>query len=158
MKKQSGFTIVELLIVIVIIGILAAITIVAYNGIQERSEFSRLQSNLASVNKAVKLYYADNGSYPVTGSGVWSGYYSATNDSFVPGLAPKYISTTPQVGGTTQHPSFIYRSDTGSEYKLIYIVAGTATLPASHMTNNPLIDPIRTTRAWGYWSSGGQGM
>ncbi|MFZ2836491.1 MAG: prepilin-type N-terminal cleavage/methylation domain-containing protein [Candidatus Saccharimonadales bacterium] len=32
-KQQSGFTIVELLIVIVIIGILAAITIVAYNGI-----------------------------------------------------------------------------------------------------------------------------
>lgn len=39
-KKQTGFTIVELLIVIVIIGILAAITVVAYNGIQERARSS----------------------------------------------------------------------------------------------------------------------
>ena len=37
-EKQKGFTIVELLIVIVIIGILAAITIVAYNGIQQRAQ------------------------------------------------------------------------------------------------------------------------
>ena len=38
-KTKSGFTIVELLIVIVVIGILAAITIVAYNGIQSRARF-----------------------------------------------------------------------------------------------------------------------
>lgn len=36
-KQNSGFTIVELLIVIVVIGILAAITIVAYNGVQQRA-------------------------------------------------------------------------------------------------------------------------
>jgi len=39
-QKQSGFTIVELLIVVVVIAILAAITIVAYNGIQNRAKSS----------------------------------------------------------------------------------------------------------------------
>lgn len=38
--KQTGFTIVELLIVIVVIGILAAITVVAYNGVQEQARHS----------------------------------------------------------------------------------------------------------------------
>lgn len=43
-KRQGGFTIVELLIVIVVIGILAAITIVAYNGIQERARLASAQA------------------------------------------------------------------------------------------------------------------
>lgn len=51
--KQSGFTIVELLIVIVVIGILAAITIVAYNGIQERTRVSKANSDLVMLNKAI---------------------------------------------------------------------------------------------------------
>jgi prepilin-type N-terminal cleavage/methylation domain-containing protein len=44
--RQRGFTIVELLIVIVVIGILAAITIVAYNGIQSRAQVSALTQEL----------------------------------------------------------------------------------------------------------------
>ncbi|MNH58511.1 Type II secretion system protein G precursor [compost metagenome] len=66
-KYTSGFTIVELLIVIVIIGILAAITIVAYNGIQNRAFNSRVQSDIKNVQKLVENYNAINGSYPSTG-------------------------------------------------------------------------------------------
>ncbi|RYF29318.1 MAG: prepilin-type N-terminal cleavage/methylation domain-containing protein [Chloroflexi bacterium] len=40
-SSKSGFTIVELLIVIVVIGILAAITIVAFNGVQKRAQQSK---------------------------------------------------------------------------------------------------------------------
>ena len=51
--RQKGFTIVELLIVIVVIAILAAITVVAYNGIQERARQSKITSDLQMINKAI---------------------------------------------------------------------------------------------------------
>ena len=63
-QKQHGFTIVELLIVIVVIGILAAITIVAYNGIQQRARNTQTVNAITGWVKALKLYEADNGSMP----------------------------------------------------------------------------------------------
>lgn len=53
MKIKSGFTIVELLIVIVVIAILAAISVVAYNGIQDRSKTAQANSDLNSLYKAI---------------------------------------------------------------------------------------------------------
>jgi len=69
--QLRGFTIVELLIVIVVIAILAAITIVAYNGIQQRARNSERVSEMASIERYVKLYVADNGAPPTTTSGCY---------------------------------------------------------------------------------------
>lgn len=66
-QNRSGFTIVELLIVIVIIGILAAITIVAYNGIQDRARVSATTSALAQANKKIRVWQASNSDqYPAS--------------------------------------------------------------------------------------------
>lgn len=64
-QKQKGFTIVELLIVIVVIAILAAISIVAYNGISQRAKASSAQQALSDAQKKLAVYAVDNGdSYP----------------------------------------------------------------------------------------------
>jgi prepilin-type N-terminal cleavage/methylation domain-containing protein len=63
-KRNSGFTIVELLIVIVVIAILATIVIVAYNGITNRANDSRRMSDLESISKTLEEQYVDTGSYP----------------------------------------------------------------------------------------------
>ena len=57
--KKSGFTIVELLIVIVVIAILAAITIVAYNGIQDRAKASMAAQALSNAAKKIKYWQAE---------------------------------------------------------------------------------------------------
>lgn len=62
--KQKGFTIVELLIVIVIIGILAAITVVAYNGIQQRADNTRRIAAAKDWQKLIVAYTSQNGAYP----------------------------------------------------------------------------------------------
>ncbi len=64
-KQESGFTIVELLIVVVVIAILAAITIVSYNGIQNRANDTAIRSDLANAAKKVEAYKIETGTYPV---------------------------------------------------------------------------------------------
>lgn len=73
-RKQPGFTIVELLIVIVVIGILAAITIVAYNGVQQRANNAKTHGALGSWVKAMNLYKIDKGAWPPGYVCLGSGY------------------------------------------------------------------------------------
>lgn len=60
----KGFTIVELLIVIVIIGILATIGFVAFSGAQNKANRSAAQSTLSQVKSKLGEYYAENNTYP----------------------------------------------------------------------------------------------
>lgn len=73
--KNQGFTLVELLIVIVVIAILAAITIVAYNGIQQRAHTSAQKTAASTLHKKIEAYYAVNNAYPT---------YSSTANTITP--------------------------------------------------------------------------
>lgn len=66
-RKHTGFTIVELLIVVVVIAILAAITTVAYNGITRRAAEAVTQSALSTAQKKIATYAVENaGVYPAS--------------------------------------------------------------------------------------------
>lgn len=76
----SGFTIVELLIVIVVIAILATVTVVAYNGIQEKATTSKLAAAVNVYVKTIGLHKAENGTMP----------YPTTEQTFCLGTMADY--------------------------------------------------------------------
>ena len=106
-KRGSGFTIVELLIVIVVIGILAAIIVVAYNGIQTRAASVVLQNDLRQAatqlendktenndqyaNNADSLPKSENTTYQYTTDGTT---YCLTGTSSVSGVVGYYVSSS----------------------------------------------------------------
>jgi len=65
-RKSQGFTIVELLIVVVVIGILAAITIISYNGITRQATGAVMKSELGDASKQVAVDHVKNGAYPTS--------------------------------------------------------------------------------------------
>lgn len=79
-RSQQGFTIVELLIVIVVIGILAALVITTYNGIQQKGRNTERTTDLVAVAGQLEAYYAQNGRYP---AGTDLGSTSASNVTFI---------------------------------------------------------------------------
>ena len=92
--KSQGFTIVELLIVVVVIAILAAITIVSYTGITNRANAATSQETASNLQKKVETYAADStvGNYPTTLSAL-----TAAGNSWT---TPVMWTTTPSVNAT----------------------------------------------------------
>jgi len=101
-KDSRGFTIVELLIVIVVIAILAAISIVAYNGIQNRANDTAVQSDLSAIAKKLEIYKIDNGGYPTSASNL--------------NTLNLKVSSGPYAGGT--YRNLAYCNNTSAQYTL----------------------------------------
>ena len=63
-NRSAGFTIIDLLIVIVVIGILAGLVLNAFGNIQERARDTERQNDINSMHTALELFYTDEGGYP----------------------------------------------------------------------------------------------
>ena len=125
-RKQTGFTIVELLIVIVVIAILAAITLVAYNGLQQRARDGKRAQDLTTIQKSLLLYNAANGgvystfNYGSAGLGGWDSSVQTNWLSFLRSsygnmpLDPLNVSTTDPSNGNDDRAYFYYCYNMGS--------------------------------------------
>lgn len=101
MKQRAyGFTIVELLIVIVVVAILAALSYVGYTSVQARARDAKRQSDVATIVKALELYYVNNGRYPSgNGSSLINNQWSSSADGSWQHLATQlapYLDTLPK--------------------------------------------------------------
>lgn len=66
MKKTTGFTIVELVVVIAVIGILAAISITSYTQTQRKARDTEREADISVIQSALETFYEKNGNYPGT--------------------------------------------------------------------------------------------
>ena len=81
-SKRTGFTIVELLIVIVVIAILAAIVIVAYNGVARSAARSVLRSDAEQAVKLLQNYRTTNSNFPTTTASITGGLPNSVNTTY----------------------------------------------------------------------------
>lgn len=86
-KRQGGFTIVELLIVIVVIGILATLVIVTFTGIQKKARDNQRQTDINAVNSQLAAFYTEHGYYP-TAQDLKTGTFLSAN---MKGLDPESL-------------------------------------------------------------------
>ena len=85
-KQDKGFTLVELLIVIVILGILATVTVFAVRGITERSQDNACDVEQRALATAVEAFYVDSGTQTYPGT--------------LAALAPTFVKEAPSEGAT----------------------------------------------------------
>jgi general secretion pathway protein G len=91
MKKSKGFTLIELMVVIVILGILAAVIAPRIPGFVNKAKEGRTKGNLGNLRSAMNIYYSDcDGNYPVT-------------NNLASVMVPKYLKAIPQAEMPPNH-------------------------------------------------------
>lgn len=125
LRRQTAFTLVEIMVVVVIIGLLAAIAIPAINRVKERSLASRMINDLRQIEAAFQRYALENGGWPPPGA---PGVEPAGMDGYLPNC---YTQTT-AVGGNF--------SWSGSPNNRIYLISTPAAAQPIMQRVDELID------------------
>lgn len=123
-KKSSGFTIVELLIVIVVIGILATLVIVTFTGQQQKARDAQRRTDINAIASHVSAYYADKGYYP-TAADLNNATWRSNNAK---GFDPEALKDPKATGGDIGTAAA-----TGNQYG--YVVTGCTTADPSSDAN-----------------------
>jgi len=69
-RGQDGFTLIEIMVVILIIGLLALMVVPRLRGVADRAKRTKAQADIQELKQALDRYYLDNGSYPTTDQGL----------------------------------------------------------------------------------------
>ena len=109
-----GFTLVELLIVVAIIGILAAIGFALYVNVQARGRMARATADVKTLTNAVGAYSAHMGAIPTTAEGLAVlGHVSTNAQNQTAGPFLNTVPAPPLGGNPAWLGAYVYRADTG---------------------------------------------
>ena len=104
-RDKAGFSLVELMIVIVIIGVLAAVAVPIYNNNVTKARMSEADASLGSIRTQLRVHYGENGEYP-------------TSDEYVIGASWNDIKSGELTGSYFTDSSFTYVSADGASFTL----------------------------------------
>ena len=109
LKNQKGFTLIELMIVVAIIGILAAIALPKFAQMLEKARAGQTKGNVGALRSAASIYYGDNGgSWPYTLSTTTAYFFSAYLDEIKPVANRQSIGAPASGPGVTGGSSVTY--------------------------------------------------
>jgi len=95
MNNKKGFTLIELIVVVVIIGLLAAMILAGLNYIRIRGRNAARQKDMNAVKIALEQYFDQVGNYPTTGVPTCPGYTATGFTNAVGALVPTYLTKVP---------------------------------------------------------------
>ena len=130
--NKKAFTLVELLVVMSIIGILAAVGIGSFRTTQMKGRDAQRKSDLKQISNSLDLYYADYGQYPSSAQVAWGSEFSDAKGTI-------YFKTVPSDPLTDNSYSYLYRVSADSQMYQLF----------AQLENTEDRDRITTTYACG---------